>query len=61
MARSPDHPQAFSRTRKLPLPTLVCALLSFRGTSVQSRLDAFLSGLGSGACDLVSDRAVGAQ
>ncbi|HMS05670.1 MAG TPA: hypothetical protein PKD73_07760, partial [Burkholderiaceae bacterium] len=28
MARSPDHPQAFSRTRKLPLPTLVCALLS---------------------------------
>ena len=39
MARSPDHPQAFSRTRKLPLPTLVCALLSFRGASAQSELD----------------------
>jgi hypothetical protein len=33
-------------------------LLSFRGASAQSELDAFLSGLGSGACDLVSDRAL---
>lgn len=40
-ARSPDHPSAFTRSRKLPLPTLLGALLSFRGGSVQSELDAW--------------------
>ncbi len=58
MARSPDHPNAFTRCRKLPLATLVCALLSFRGASVQSELDAFLDCLGVSAVDLVSDRAL---
>ena len=58
-ARSPDHPQAFTRSRKLPLPTLLAALLSFRRASVQSALDAFFPGLGSdGAHMLVSDRAL---
>lgn len=58
-ARSPDHPQAFTRTRKLPLPTLIAALLSFRGGSVQSELDAFFHHLGArGAAALVSDRAL---
>jgi hypothetical protein len=37
---------------------LVCALLSFRGASVQSELDAFLDCLGVSAVDLVSDRAL---
>jgi hypothetical protein len=58
LARSPDHPNAFTRCRKLPLATLVCALLSFRGASVQSELDAFLDCLGVSAVDLVSDRAL---
>lgn len=59
MARSPHHPQAFTRTRKLPLPTLLGALLSFRGGSVQSELDTFFASLGEhGAGVLVSDRAL---
>lgn len=59
MARSPDHPKAFTRSRKLPLPTLIAALLSFRGGSVQSELDAFFDHLGAkGAAALVSDRAL---
>lgn len=58
MARSPEHPQAFTRSRKLPLPTLLAALLSFRGGSVQSELDAFFCSMGTPACDLVSDRAL---
>jgi len=58
-ARSPDHPQAFTRARKLPLPTLVGALLSFRGGSVQCELDAFFASLGThGGGVLVSDRAL---
>lgn len=58
-ARSPDHPQAFTRARKLPLPTLLGALLSFRGASVQSELDAFFASLNTlGASALVSDRAL---
>lgn len=52
-------PQAFTRARKLPLPTLLGALLSFRGASVQSELDAFFSSLTShGTPVLVSDRAL---
>ena len=60
MSRSPDHPQAFTRARKLPLPTLLGALLSFRGASVQSELDAFFASFGSvtSTADLVSDRAL---
>lgn len=58
LARSPDHPKAFTRSRKLPLPTLLAALLSFRGGSVQSELDTFLGGVGVCAVDLVSDRAL---
>lgn len=59
MARSPDHPQAFTRARKLPLPTLLGALLSFRGASVQSELDAFFAGLNThGTRVQVSDRAL---
>ena len=59
MARSPDHPQGFTRARKLPLPTLLGALLSFRGASVQSELDAFFASLRThGTAVLVSDRAL---
>lgn len=59
LARDPDHPNAFTRTRKLPLPTLLGALLSFRGASVQSELDAFFASLSScGSPALVSDRAL---
>jgi hypothetical protein len=43
----------------LPLPTLLGALLSFRGASVQSELDAFFASLKPcGATVLVSDRAL---
>ena len=59
MARSPDHPQAFTRARKLPLPALLGALMSFRGASVQSELDAFFASLNThGSAVLVSDRAL---
>lgn len=59
LARSPDHPHAFTRTRKLPLPTLLGALLSFRGGSVQSELHAFFASLNTGGAGvLVSDRAL---
>ena len=59
MARSPDHPNAFTRCRKLPLPKLLAALLSFRGASIQSALDTFFPSLGAhGAGVLVSDRAL---
>lgn len=58
-ARHPEHPTAFTRTRKLPLPALVAALLSMRGQSQQVSLDSFFASL----CDTgllhrgVSDRA----
>lgn len=59
MAHSPDHPQAFTRTRKLPLPTLLGAVLSFRDASVQSELDTFFTSLNNlGRVVLVSDRAL---
>lgn len=59
LARSPDHPTAFTRARKLPLPTLIAALLSFRGGSVQTELDTFFDHLGAkGEAALVSDRAL---
>lgn len=42
-ARHPDFPTAFTRSRKLPLPTLVAALCGFRGGSVQNELDSFFA------------------
>jgi len=59
MARHPDVPNAFTRTRSLPLPALIAALLSTRGQSQQFMLDSFFGSLADGA-DLVrgvSDRA----
>lgn len=59
LARHPDHPNAFSRCRKLPLPCLIASLLSMRGHSQQVTLDSFFASL----CDspmphrAVSDRA----
>ncbi len=52
-------PTAFTRSRKLPLPSLIAALLSMRGTSQQVMLDSFFGSLGRDG-DLhrgVSDRA----
>jgi hypothetical protein len=43
MARHPDHPTAFSRTRKLPLPTLVVFLLSALKQSIPTELDGFFA------------------
>ena len=58
-ARHPDFPQAFTRTRKLPLPGLIAALLSRRGQSQQVTLDSFFASLGDSALPLrgISDRA----
>lgn len=54
-ARLADHPKAFTRTRKLPLPTLVGALLSMRNQAQQAMLDAFFGSLAErsqgNACD----------
>jgi Transposase DDE domain len=44
-ARHPDFPNAFKRSRKLPLPALVAALLSMRGQSQQVMLDSFFASL----------------
>jgi hypothetical protein len=43
IARHPDFPQAFTRSRKLPLPTLIGALLSMRNQSQQAMLDGFFA------------------
>jgi hypothetical protein len=58
-ARHPEHPNAFTRRRKLPLPGLVAALLSMRGQSQQATLDAFFASLSDSALPHrgVSDRA----
>jgi hypothetical protein len=58
-ARHPDHPRAFTRRRKLPLPALIASLLSLRGQSQQVALDSFFSSLSDSplACRGVSDRA----
>ena len=59
LARHPEHPNAFTRCRKLPLPALIASLLSMRGQSQQVTLDSFFASL----CDSplpyrgVSDRA----
>lgn len=44
-ARHPDHPKAFSRCRKLPLPTLVAIMLTGMRMSVQAELDTFFAHL----------------
>jgi hypothetical protein len=44
-ARHVEFPNAFTRSRKLPLPCLVAALLSMRGQSQQVMLDAFFGTL----------------
>ena len=44
-ARHKDHPSAFSRRRKLPLPSLVAVLLSGMRKSVQTELDEFFAHL----------------
>ena len=51
-ARDPDFAQAFSRTRKLPLPGLIAALLSQRGQSQQVTLDSFFASLCDSAVPL---------
>src|SRR5450830_1306473 len=40
-ARHPDHPTAFQRRRKLPLPSLVALMLTGMRKSVQTELDEF--------------------
>ena len=42
-ARHPDFPNAFTRSRKLPLPALIAALLSMRNQSQQAMLDTFFA------------------
>jgi len=42
-ARHPDFPKAFTRSRKLPLPALIGALLSMRNQSQQAMLDGFFA------------------
>lgn len=44
-ARHPDHPTAFTRQRKLPLPSLVALLLTGMRKSAQAELDEFFAHL----------------
>lgn len=44
-AAHPDHPTAFTRQRKLPLPTLVALMLSGMRKSIQGELDEFFAHL----------------
>ena len=59
LARHPDHPQAFTRNRRLPLPALIGALLTMRNQSQQLTVDTFFGAVQGGAVPLrgVSDRA----
>ena len=45
LAPHPDHPAAFTRQRKLPLPVLVALMLTGMRKSVQSELDEFFAHL----------------
>lgn len=45
LARHKDHDRAFTRTRKLPLPSLVAVLLSGMRKSIQAELDEFFAHL----------------
>jgi hypothetical protein len=60
LARHADHPNAFTRQRKLPLPALVAVLLGGMRKSIQAELDEFFGHLGQGAQLLrhVSERAL---
>lgn len=44
-ARHADHPRAFSRSRKLPLATLVAIILTGMRMSIQAELDTFFAHL----------------
>lgn len=59
LARHPDAPKAFTRNRKLPLPTVIAALLSMRNQSQQAMLDGFFASVCDTSLPLreVSDRA----
>ena len=59
IARHPDFPNAFTRSRKLPLPALIGALLTMRNQSQQAMLDGFFASLCDTHCPQrgVSDRA----
>ena len=59
MARHPDFPNAFTRSRKLPVPMLIAALLSMRNQSQQAMLDAFFASVNATheLSRVVSDRA----
>lgn len=59
IARHPDFPHAFTRSRKLPLPALIGALLSMRNQSQQAMLDGFFASVCGSESLLreVSDRA----
>ena len=60
LARHPEHPGAFTRSRKLPLPTLIACLCGFRGGSVQSEVDSFFAHMDADLSVLrwLSDRAL---
>jgi hypothetical protein len=45
VARHPEHPKAFTRERKLPLPSLVAVMLCGMRMSIQSELDQFFAHL----------------
>jgi hypothetical protein len=58
LARHPEHPEAFTRSRKLPLPALIGALLSVRNQSQQAMLDGLFSSIDTASLRReVSDRA----
>ena len=59
LARHPDFPGSFCRTRKLPLPMLIASLLSMRNQSQQAMLDGFFASVRDSSSPLreVSDRA----
>ena len=48
-AAHPDHPTAFTRQRRLPLPALVALMLSGMRKSIQSELDEFFAHLNNRA------------
>jgi hypothetical protein len=60
LARHPEHPRAFTRSRKLPLPKLIACLCGFRGGSVQSEVDSFFAHMDTDLSVLrqLSDRAL---
>ena len=59
LARHPEHARAFTRERKLPLPSLVAVMLSGMRKSIQAELDEFFAHLDQQAQLVrdVSDRA----